>query len=498
MADEERRTSRAKLSKGIKLNAPGSFRIRLHALTATQLELQDELFRTNSAVVMPDGNPAPAASDQGGEAAEQEVAEQPDPLTAIARALRFVEENAKRKILVAGHTDTEGAASANQALSEQRAQLAHALLTGKRDVFADTADKRHRVGDYKQILKWAARELIELEQPDGAAPPEHDFSECDPGEVDEIAGSGVNPLSAFQRAYNANKAALGASADDLKVDGAIGPKTWGAIYDCYDFAIRRALGEDATETAKLRSALVFLMSDKPFVGFGESHPIDAIGKDNFKSQANRRVEILFFERGDEPDLDVLKNDPNDTELYTPGVYERVPLPAPGSALRIGTPLRLETMEGDAIADIEFSVDVNDGSKREGRLNAKGTAVIKLAPDATFEIEYKDLDAIHANALAAILARALDSSDHALIAGSLPQARSVFEAMQATIEKFFPRPGGDLVQEIRDKIKGTPSEMAGSYFLAGLGAAGGSASEPSEVIAFKEPAFESSGEESAVV
>jgi OmpA family len=493
MADEQLRASRAKLTKGIKLSAPGTFTIKLKRQRAAQLELHDDLFRTNSAVVMPDGDPASPAPAQGAT-----VAEQPDPLSAIARVLRFIEENDERKILVAGHTDSEGGEAANQALSEERAKLAHALLTGSRDAFAETADKRHRVGDYKQILRWAALNLTGLEPVAGGAPPEHDFSACDPGEIDENANTGVMPLRAFQQAYNSNKPALGASAEDLRVDGAIGPKTWGAIYDCYDFAIRRALGEDAAETKKLRSALVFLLPDKPFLGFGESHPIDAVGKDNFKSQTNRRVEILFFEEDDEPDLNVLKNDPAGTEVYLPGAYERIEVPGPGTALRIATPLRLETMDGDAIPDIEFSALVNDGSTREGRLNGKGTATIKLAPDATFEIEYKDLDAIHVNALASTLARGLDASEHTTVAGTLSQARPVFEAMKATIDKFFPRPGGDLVQEIRDKLKGTDSETAGSYFLAGLGAVDGGSSEPSEVIAFQEPALQGGEGETAVV
>src|SRR5690606_38920160 len=175
-----------------------------------------------------------------------------------------------------------------------------------------------------------------------------DFAACDPGTIDDVAFTGVEPLKAFQRAYNANKAALGATAADLAVDGAIGPKTWGAIFDCYQFNMAQELGEvddeaDETNPAKLlegldrlRGMVMFLPLNEEWIGFGEAHPADGNRKDGAASQQNRRVEILFFESGQEPDVAILKEAPEITELYSPDAFvrERLELPnaRPGAAI----------------------------------------------------------------------------------------------------------------------------------------------------------------------
>src|SRR5690606_30069385 len=180
----------------------------------------------------------------------------------------------------------------------------------------------------------------------GAEHPAHDFAACDPGTIDDVAFTGVEPLKAFQRAYNANKAALGATAADLAVDGSIGPKTWGAIFDCYQFNMAQELGEvddeaDETNPAKLlegldrlRGMVMFLPLNEEWIGFGEAHPADGNRKDGAASQQNRRVEILFFESGQEPDVAILKEAPEITELYSPDAFVRERLPErPGGARR---------------------------------------------------------------------------------------------------------------------------------------------------------------------
>jgi hypothetical protein len=141
----------------------------------------------------------------------------------------------------------------------------------------------------------------------------------------------------FQEAYNVNKSALGALALDLKPDGTVGPLTWGAFFDCYEFALQRELGEDADGLQALRDKLVFADDQRRALGFSEHFPIEELGVDNFKSQSNRRVEVLFFDFGEEPDLEHAENDPETTELYLPGVYVRLPLPVRTSEqLRPGT------------------------------------------------------------------------------------------------------------------------------------------------------------------
>ena len=55
----------------------------------------------------------------------------------------------------------------------------------------------------------------------------------------------------------------------------------------------------------LRNKLHWLYDDLRRVGCGEYHPTDMPGKDNFKSQKNRRVELLFYDPGKEGRADPL-------------------------------------------------------------------------------------------------------------------------------------------------------------------------------------------------
>jgi len=44
-----------------------------------------------------------------------------------------------------------------------------------------------------------------------------------------------------------------------------------------------------------------------------------------RSQENRRVEILFFDKGEEPDLVLAESDPNISEIYLPAEYKHTPV-----------------------------------------------------------------------------------------------------------------------------------------------------------------------------
>jgi outer membrane protein OmpA-like peptidoglycan-associated protein len=270
----------------------------------TFVELADALFRSNSAVVLPEGE----TPTRDGEAAESLQS-----VSAFAKLLRFNAENPGLKVLIAGHCDTTNTVEFNQTLSEERAACAHAVLTGDRAAFVALAEARHQVSDYKQILAWASRAFDDL------------VFDCDPGKIDDVAATGVEPVRRFQRAYNENKSALGATAADLALDGDVGPLAWGAFFDCYEFALEQELGEDKTGVAALRAKIEFVDPTNPSVGFSEHFPIEELGVDQYRSQANRRVEMLTFELGEEPDVAHALDDPETSELYLPGFFERVPL-----------------------------------------------------------------------------------------------------------------------------------------------------------------------------
>ncbi|MDQ2643913.1 MAG: OmpA family protein [Myxococcota bacterium] len=274
-------------------------------------ELVDAHFRTDSAVVLPEGE-APNAQGEH---------ESVSSVGVVAAALRFNEEHPGKTVLVAGHTDTTADVAYNQKLSEQRAEVALSLLRGDRAKFVSLCDARHTVADYKQILSWVATAFEDLS------------FDCDPGKIDDVQSTGVEPVRRFQRDFNTNKAALGSSAADLALDGSVGPLTWGAFFDCYEFALRQELGEDAAGLAALREKLVFTSKDHEFLGFSEYFPIEELGVDNFRSALNRRVEILFFDPSEEPDIEQAADDPETADLYLPGFYERAPLDPMISAKR---------------------------------------------------------------------------------------------------------------------------------------------------------------------
>lgn len=267
------------------------------------VELADAHFRTNSAVVLPEGeNP-----DQS---AEHEAL---TSMGLIAVALRFNQLHKGRSVLIAGHTDTSADTGFNQKLSEERARVALALLKGgddQRENFKTLCDERHTVADIKQILSWASKAL-------GFA--------CDPKTIDDNQNTLSPHVKEFQNAYNGRVGAIAPGRDPLNPDGAFGPLTWGAVFDCYEFALQQELGKDATGVGELRKNLVFTDPAREFLGFSEHFPIEELGVDNFRSQSNRRVEILFFEPEEEPDIATAVLEPELSELYLPGIYVRTPL-----------------------------------------------------------------------------------------------------------------------------------------------------------------------------
>jgi outer membrane protein OmpA-like peptidoglycan-associated protein len=274
------------------------------------VELADSLFRTDSAVVLPQGEHPTT---------DNEKHESLTSVSGFAMFLRFNEEHPGKRAFIAGHTDTRGNIDFNQKLSEERAQCALAVLMGDRQRFQGLCQARHTVADYKQILSWVARAFPAFK--------------CDPGKIDDNLATANGPVRRFQEAYNSNKEALGIGPrPPISVDGSVGKETWGAFFDCYEAALQQELGEEPSGVAELRKALTFVDDRHPSLGFSEHFPIEELGVENYRSQANRRVELLLFDQGEEPDLEHAANDPETSELYLPGNYVRRPIPdRPGGA-----------------------------------------------------------------------------------------------------------------------------------------------------------------------
>jgi outer membrane protein OmpA-like peptidoglycan-associated protein len=282
----------------------------------TFVEMHAALFRTNSAVILPEGEDPNSKS--GSSQAVTTVG-------LFATVLRYNEEHpshvttdgtaVRKKLLIAGHTDTQGKDADNQKLSEERAEVTLALLSGDRDKFAKLCQKRHDGVDLTQVFHWVADSS--------------DFEfDCKPTLHDQPPST--TTVTHFKQAYNAAFDAKFASINGAKkftsVNGAQDEALWGAIFDCYEYGLCCELGDMETSTEgqeelkRLRSELPWVDDNHKTMGFGERFPVDNATKNNYRSQSNRRVEIMMFDEGEEPDLTEAATNPEMMETYLPGAY----------------------------------------------------------------------------------------------------------------------------------------------------------------------------------
>jgi hypothetical protein len=246
---------------------------QLAPLRGQVLEMEDVHFNHDSAVLLPGlGDCDPAAPPP------QRVT----GLAVLAAALLHARDAPEQALLVAGHTDTSGGPAYNVRLSQQRADGVVAALRGDEDAWVAIARAKSKVEDYQQILAWVAWLW---------------GWPCDPGPVDGVHGSGTNAaVKAFQRM----------AGDELErtlsVDGDVGRQTWGAIFEVYMRVLADVLELDRAGLTALQSELRWVDDGRRGVGCGESFPIEERGVDNYRSATNRRVELLFFDPGEAPEL----------------------------------------------------------------------------------------------------------------------------------------------------------------------------------------------------
>lgn len=282
---------------------------------AEQLEIDDALFRLMSAVLLPEAqNPDAAPTEPDGT--------RPTAMDLLAASLRYAELHPDRKILVTGHTDTSGGDEYNQDLSESRAATVYAVLandSGSREDFGDQCHGPHLQGKEKkqqvlyddrvQVLNWVAATFGWPCSTNG------EFSDY------------LRAVEDFQSTYNTEGNA-GYPIEQLDVDGDFGPATWRGVFDCYQVHLAKTL-ECTTEELQALQGQVRPRFLKQYVGCGENKPKEMAGVDNFRSQTNRRVEVLFFEPPDHvPETPCLAGecDPDGCELYDRRWYLRRRLP----------------------------------------------------------------------------------------------------------------------------------------------------------------------------
>jgi hypothetical protein len=198
-------------------------------------------------------------------------------LEVILAALSFLDQHPDHGLVVAGHTDRAGSEGHNQELSGARAECVAAVLQGDREGYVKAAKKHDTSESDGSMLAFAARAR-------GFA--------CDPADPAKPTAA---EIKAFQKAYNDD---FGKS---ISVDGTVGDQTRGAYFDLLEAELGlQAGGEDAL--ASLRAKLKFVDDGKKTLACGERFPLERADEDGVASQANRRVELLFFGPGLQPDL----------------------------------------------------------------------------------------------------------------------------------------------------------------------------------------------------
>ncbi len=249
------------------------------------LEMEDVLFHLNSSVMMPE-NPKGKDANDGNMPANDESLDVTG-IKALAISFKQFEFDPNKKLIITGHTDTSGTAKSNFELSDERAKNVLYLLNGEKYKWANNCYNRQRVEDYQQIMKYFEPKLN---------------CGCDPGKIDNVYGEKTSKAT-----QNFLKKVRPDQADEIyekikKDDKHRWPfEAWMSVYDLYDKEMADALEMTQSELNIYKTSFLSFVDDKKkYVGCGESFPIEQKDRNNYRSQKNRRVELLFFDRDEVP------------------------------------------------------------------------------------------------------------------------------------------------------------------------------------------------------
>lgn len=276
----------------------------LQRFQARVLEVEDVHFNHDSAVMLPDWGDC----DHNVDTADQNDV---SGLAILRTAYLHAQRHTEDQLLIAGHTDRSGGDAYNLTLSELRAKNVHALLMGDRDEWVRIAQQKHKPEDIKQILKW-----VDTTYGWG----------CDPGPVNETPLPQPSPaVLTFQQRYNqefhppaptppdsgtttsdadaTSESETAEASEPIGEDGYVGEETWGAFFDVYMKGLKEMLQTDDAGLQSLRDGITFMNDGQRLVGCGERHPISEDTRDGIRSRVNRRVEMLFFDPAELPNMD---------------------------------------------------------------------------------------------------------------------------------------------------------------------------------------------------
>jgi len=225
----------------------------------------------------------------------------------LAATFIYANEFPDKEIILFGHADTSGDHDYNYNLSQWRAEGVKAILDNDKELWLDIVDLASKVEDFQMILK----SLTVL----------HGWS-CNPGKVDNKLGPKTQSgLKSFQAEYNER------FGESISIDGRIGPQTWTAMM----FTIRSLIEELTIPEigSEQLPQLQYGYENKGVYACGEAFPIDESGKEEYRSKENRRVEIVFSEKGKTPKLtapsDTKKIKKSEVPMYDKKRVEKRPL-----------------------------------------------------------------------------------------------------------------------------------------------------------------------------
>lgn len=363
------------------------FRMRSDIKEAYVIEFEDALFHHESAVMLPSYPKGPTSKE--GDVNSEKHADQKkiSGIAVIATVYKYVRKNPNKIIIITGHTDTSGKEQYNFWLSRLRAANVYYLIDNNRDMWVNICDLKHKIEDYQQILKHYATIW---------------GWDCNPGEIDNIRGPETEKaVRQFQDRYNQE------FGKNISVDGIVGKETWGAFYDCYR--------KELASMVKLppEEELILKFRDPPGYPCGESYPIEKKEKDNYKSQTNRRVEVLFFDQDedkqpgpcpnytlpkDASDIDSFKDIysfknqcckiEEECPIYKEGLYDREYIKPEPTESSNWIEVILKDEDGNPMPNEEFILYISGSEPINGILDENGRAKLtSLPPGDRAEIEF---------------------------------------------------------------------------------------------------------------
>ena len=359
----------------------------------TVIEMEDINFHFDSAVLLPDYGPT----------APQPGTEEQNRITGLGVLFACFKQSEKKdfeqKILIAGHTDKKGTNQYNLTLSQKRSENVFFMFMGKRSNWVESSNEKHQVEDIQQILKWIS----------------FNFQfDCDPGDVNnEMNPETEQAILNFQKRYNIDFVTLNVHQNrfnhtftKIDEDGKVGKQTWGAYFDMYTLELLIVMGINENGLNDERAKLQFVEKQSPHpapvIGCGENHPASE-AKTEDENPVDRRVEILFFDDGEEPELKChpkkLTCIASKCDLYPKGFFKRnpvpvEPLPLPsGLAVRVHLKFIYKTPEGTERTfpkGFPFSLRFEDNSEELKTLdNDNGTVFLQILREKkSFTIEFK--------------------------------------------------------------------------------------------------------------